>query len=109
MSAVGPPEAVGRFLGGIDTDSSMALRSYRVKTRGFYVATKKPRRIPLTRDIKAALHDLAKVRRQDTNQVFLYDGKPVKGIKRAFKTALKETGIRDFRFLGTVPPQTLEG
>jgi integrase len=28
----------------------------------------------------------------------MYDGKPLKGIKRAFKTALKEASIQDFRF-----------
>jgi integrase len=30
--------------------------------------------------------------------VFLYDGKPIKQLSRAFRTALKEAGIQDFRF-----------
>jgi integrase len=54
--------------------------------------------VPLTPDVKGALQNLNKVRRLDTNHVFLYDGTPVKGIKRAFRTALKEAGIRGFRF-----------
>jgi integrase len=69
-----------------------------VTLRAVDTKTKKPRQIPLTEMVKAALQDLAKVRRLDTNHVFLYDGKPVKGIKRAFRTALKEAGIQDFRF-----------
>lgn len=69
-----------------------------IKLRGIDTKTKKPRQVPLTPDVKVALQDLAKVRRLNTNHVFLYDGKPVKGIKRAFKTALKEAGIQDFRF-----------
>ena len=30
--------------------------------------------------------------------MFIYDGKPIKGIKTAFKTALREAGIDDFKF-----------
>jgi integrase len=69
-----------------------------ITLRGIDTKTKKPRRVPLTPDVKVALQDLNKVRRLDTNHVFLYDGKPVKGIKRAFRTALKEAGIQGFRF-----------
>ena len=69
-----------------------------IALRGIDTKTKKPRRVPLTPDVKGALQNLNKVRRLDTNHVFLYDGTPVKGIKRAFRTALKEAGIRGFRF-----------
>jgi integrase len=69
-----------------------------ITLRGIDTKTKKPRRIPLTPNVKVALQDLAKVRRLNTNHVFLYDGKPVMGIKRSFRTALEEAGIRDFRF-----------
>ena len=69
-----------------------------ITLRAVDTKTKKPRQIPLTDIVKATLQDLAKVRRLTTNHVFLYDGKPVKGIKRTFRTALKETGIPDFRF-----------
>jgi len=33
-----------------------------------------------------------------TEYVFTYKGKPAKNIKKAFKTALKNAGITDFRF-----------
>ncbi len=33
-----------------------------------------------------------------TEYVFTYKGNPVKNIKKAFKTALKNSGITDFRF-----------
>jgi len=69
-----------------------------ITLRGIDTKTKKPRRVPLTPDVKVVLQELAKVRRLDTNHVFLYDGKPVKGIKRVFRTALREAGISDFRF-----------
>ena len=69
-----------------------------IALRGVDTKTKKPRRVPITPDVKVALQNLNKVRRLDTNHVFLYDGKPVKGFKRAFGTALKEAGIRGFRF-----------
>ncbi len=44
------------------------------------------------------LLDLSKVRRIGTKQVFLYQGEPIKGIKRAFHTALRNAGIVDLRF-----------
>lgn len=69
-----------------------------ITLRAVDTKTKKPRRVPLTPAVKAMLQDLAKVRRLTTAHVFLYEGKPVKGIKRTFKTALKDAGIQDFRF-----------
>ncbi len=69
-----------------------------ITLRAMDTKTKKPRRVPLTPAVKAMLQDLAKVRSLTTTQVFLYEGKPLKGIKRAFKTALKEASIQDFRF-----------
>ena len=53
-----------------------------ITLRGIDTKTKKPRRVPLTPDVKVALQELAKIRHLNTNYVFLYDGKPVKGIKR---------------------------
>ena len=52
----------------------------------------------MTPDVRTSLGELSKLRRLDTNQVFLYEGKPVKSIKRAFRTAKKAAGIEDFRF-----------
>ena len=69
----------------------IALRSVDTKT-------KKPRQVPITPAVRAALAALAKVRRLDTNRVFLYEGPPVKSIKRAFKTAKRLAGVEDFRF-----------
>jgi len=69
-----------------------------ITLRAMDTKTKKPRRVPLTPVVKATLHDLAKVRSLTTPNVFLYEGKPLKGIKRAFKTALREAHIQDFRF-----------
>ena len=69
-----------------------------ITLRAIDTKTKKPRRVPLTPAVKAALQDLAKVRSLTTNHVFLYEGKPIKRISRTFRTALKEAGIKDFRF-----------
>jgi integrase len=69
-----------------------------ISLRAMDTKTKKPRRVPLTPVVKATLHDLAKVRSLTTPNVFLYEGKPLKGVKRAFRTALKEANIQDFRF-----------
>jgi len=44
------------------------------------------------------LRDLAKMRSLSTNHVFLYDGHPMKQLSRTFRTALREAGIKDFRF-----------
>ena len=60
--------------------------------------TKKPRQVPITPAVRSALADLAKVRRLDTNHVFLYEGQPIKSIKTAFKTTKKLAGVKDFRF-----------
>ncbi len=69
-----------------------------ITLRAIDTKTKKPRRVPLTPTVKVALQDLVKVRSLTTNHVFLYEGKPIKRISRTFRTALKEAGIKDFRF-----------
>jgi integrase len=46
----------------------------------------------------ASLADLAKVRRLDTNRVFLYEGKPIESVKTAFQTAVRNAEIADLRF-----------
>lgn len=69
-----------------------------ITLRAIDTKTKKPRRIPLTPAVKAALQNLAKVRSLATSHVFLYDGKPIKRFSRTFRTALKDAGIQDFRF-----------
>lgn len=69
-----------------------------ITLRGVDTKTKKPRRIPMTPAVRAALADLAKVRSLKTNHVFLYKGAPIKRISRTFRTAKKAAGISDFRF-----------
>jgi integrase len=69
-----------------------------ITLRAIDTKTKKPRRVPMTPAVRTTFTDLAKVRSLTTNHVFLYDGKPIKRISRAFRTALREAGIKDFRF-----------
>ena len=69
-----------------------------IKLRSADTKTKEPRLVPLTPDIHAALSNLSKVRRLDTNRVFLYEGKPIQSVKRSFQTAVREAGITDLRF-----------
>ena len=52
----------------------------------------------MTPAVKETLSDLAKVRSLATNHVFLYDGKPIVRVHRAFRTAKKDAGIQNFRF-----------
>lgn len=60
--------------------------------------TKKARQVPLTPAVRLALNELAKVRRLNTNHVFLYAGQPIKSIKTAFKRAKRVSGVEGFRF-----------
>ena len=69
----------------------IALRAVDTKTR-------KPRQVPMTPAVRETLSDLTKVRSLTTNHVFLYDGKPILRIDRAFRTAKKAAGITNFRF-----------
>jgi integrase len=52
------------------------------------------REIPLTR----RLHQLLLAGRKDSGRIFGYHGEPVRIIKRSWKTALKNAGIRHIRF-----------
>jgi integrase len=52
------------------------------------------REIPLTK----RLLELLQPRRQEEDLVFLYNDQPLKTIKRSWKTALTNAGIRHFRF-----------
>ena len=60
--------------------------------------TKQRRVVPMTPAVRSMLQQLAKVRRLDTARVFLYNGKPINRISRAFKTTLALAGIEDSRF-----------
>ncbi len=60
--------------------------------------TKKPRQVPMTPDVRATLQQIAKVRSLTARRVFLYQGKPLRDFRTAFRTALREAGISGFRF-----------
>ncbi len=52
----------------------------------------------MVQKLPAGQSELSKVRRLDTNRVFLYEGKPIQSVKRSFQTAVKKAGITDLRF-----------
>ncbi len=72
--------------------------------RGFIILrardtkAKTARQVPLTPDVRKTLQGLAKVRSLKTRHVFTYAGRPLQRLTRSFKTALKDSGITDFRF-----------
>jgi integrase len=69
-----------------------------ITLRSIDTKTKKARQVPLTPAVRMVLGDLAKVRRLDTNHVFLYEGQPIKSIKTALKRAKRLSGVEGFRF-----------
>jgi len=69
-----------------------------IKLRGVDTKTKDPRLVPMTPEVYGSLTELSKVRSLTTNHVFLYEGRPLNGIKRAFGTALRRSGIENLRF-----------
>jgi len=69
-----------------------------IKLRSVDTKTKDPRLVPMTPEVYESLTELSKVRSLTTNHVFLYEGKPLNGIKRAFGTALRRSGIENLRF-----------
>jgi len=74
------------------------LRRGFILLRAADTKTKTRREVPLTPAVRATLQQLAKVRRLETSRVFLYKGKPIQRISRAFKSALRGAGLQDFRF-----------
>lgn len=69
-----------------------------ITLRALDTKTKTARQVPITHSVLVVLQDLNKVRSLATRHVFTYAGRPLRRISRAFKTALKEAGIVDFRF-----------
>ena len=76
----------------------MDLQRGFITLRSIDTKTKKARQVPLTPAVRLALCELAKVRRLNTNHVFLYEGQPIKSIKTAFKRAKRVSGVEGFRF-----------
>ncbi len=54
--------------------------------------------IPMTPDVYAAFCELAKVRRLDTQRVFLYKERPLKNLRTAFAAACRRAGVKGLRF-----------
>ncbi len=69
-----------------------------LKLRSVDTKTREPRLVPLTPAVIESLRELSKVRCVSSNQVFLYEGKPIQRIKRAFHTAVRNAGIENLRF-----------
>lgn len=69
-----------------------------ITLRALDTKTKTARQVPMTPDVRATLQQLSKLRRLSTRHVFTYAGRPLQRVSRAFKTAVKEAGIVDFRF-----------
>lgn len=74
------------------------LRRGFILLRAVDTKAKTRREVPLTPAVRATLQQIAKVRRLETSRVFLYKGKPIQRVSRAFKSALKAAGLQDFRF-----------
>ncbi len=70
-----------------------------ITLRALDTKAKTARQVPMTPDVRKTLQGLAKVRRSlKTRHVFTYAGRPLQRLTRSFKTALKDAGIKDFRF-----------
>jgi integrase len=71
-----------------------------ITLRAVDTKTKKPRQVPMTPAVKAALQDLAKVRSLAHKSVFVRAGQPYtyEPVRTAFKKAVKVAGIDDLRF-----------
>ena len=69
-----------------------------IQLRSQDTKTQEARMVPMTPAVYGCLLNLSKVRSLVTNHVFLYEGKPIKGIKRGFQAALRRAKIEDFRF-----------
>jgi len=60
--------------------------------------TSEPRQIPVNDDLEALFGKIRKKNQLVSKYVFLYEGEPIQGVKRSFKSALKKAEIEDFRF-----------
>lgn len=60
--------------------------------------TKDPRQIPINDDLEVMFKKIRKRQHLTSKHVFLYEGEPLQGVKRAFNGALTRCGIEDFHF-----------
>jgi len=91
---------LGQWLGEIlnMTWDRVDLQRGIITLRGVDTKTNKPRQVPMTPSVKAALAEVAKVRELTHNFVFLYHRNPVREVRTAFKTACRRAGVKDLRF-----------
>jgi hypothetical protein len=61
-----------------------------------------PRLVPLTADLTKTLRELSQLRSLTTNHVFLYEGKPLKKIKRAFHTTIRTERLASRTYGSTI-------
>lgn len=60
--------------------------------------TNEARQIPISDELERIFKEIRKEQHLTSKHVFLYNGKPMKRNKSAFRTAVKRAGIVDFRF-----------
>ncbi len=86
---------------GMRRGEILSLKRSQIKNGFIYLTetkTKDPRQIPIN-DALVALFKRIRIRQGlKSTYIFTYQGKPVSGVKTAFKAALKRAGIEDFRF-----------
>jgi integrase len=79
--------------------SSVDLINGAATVESCYAKNGEARTVPLTDDIAIALAKIRDERKPAPDDlVFLYEGKPWATWRRSFRTALKNAGIKDFRF-----------
>ena len=74
------------------------LRKGLIRLRNQDTKNGEARDVPMISIVNQHLGELWKDRVLHTNRVFLYEDRPIKGVKSSFTTALKKAEIEDFQF-----------
>jgi integrase len=86
---------------GMQKDEMLSLKWGQIRDGFIYLHETKPkeaRQIPVNDDLERMFKQIRKKPHLTSKYVFLYEGKPVKGVKRSFTAALKKASIQDFKF-----------
>jgi integrase len=86
---------------GMRRGEILSLKWSQVRSGFIYLRktkTNESRQIPINDDLDLLFKSIRKDQHLRSDYVFTYQGKPVTEIKRSFQTALKKSGIQDFRF-----------